>query len=267
MENSNILMLVCAQHGTQDGWQARAQDLAVRAKVKVVLPLRQAAVNQGMGSISGLPMEGQASKKKVHYPFASLPAPAAVPLYGTPVYSGQATASDRRTLPGEAEQVGHLTSPGELENKPQPAKQDAPADLQASIIRYAREASQQALRQPFDTIYAFDWQTYLAALELKLVTGKKLVLQVDPATLATPFPGQQGWMQDIVRQAFEKADVIQVQNEQVAAYITRAYGFAVPKIKLPGKRKSKPVTPFRGLYPKQGPMLRHMAMNHKLQVA
>ncbi|MDQ4138974.1 MAG: hypothetical protein M3142_00470, partial [Bacteroidota bacterium] len=55
--------------------------------------------------------------------------------------------------------------------------------LDAQVIEYARYTSRWASQKQFDIIYAYNYRTFLAGTEIKLVTGKKLILQVDSLSM------------------------------------------------------------------------------------
>lgn len=241
MEELNILMLGWknpkAPSGEPEAWQQVARSLASQVKLHVVLPRYDAPVSLENVTVTGLdtaqlPARGQAQAEL--YPFAPappFPSPA-IPLYGTPVYTGRETAHPGRHLPGEAMPAGTLNQALEAAGSHSTAAAAPPAGLHAQVIAYARQVSRFVQGQHFDGIYALDWQTYLAAMELKLITGKKMVLQVQALSQFTHLPDRLTWMLQLEKQAFGKAEALLLDDDGLADDLRKAYGFAAAKLSV-----------------------------------
>ena len=240
------------QPGLPESWWPAAQDLAARVPVQVVLPHANPRLKHNNMTITGLdtlvlPVSSPAPALPASYPFALSPGPGlGIPLYGTPVYAGPDTGPARRRLPGEAVQAGYLTLPGEVANRtglPAPTPQ---AGLQAQVISFARSAVRFAQTQYYTTIYAFHWQTFLAALELKRITGKRLVVRADRFSQTHSLSDNKVWKQELERQALEKADEILVHNDRIAVEPATTYAMAAQKIIIPGQDKQALTRACRG---------------------
>lgn len=220
--------------GETEAWRPVARALASQVKLQVLLPHNKPPVSLEKVTITdldtvelaGRPM---ASLEPGILPFAPSPfPPAVIPLYGTPVYTGKQTGNPGQRQPGEAVRAGHPNNPGIPKSPPSAP----PASLHAQVIDYARRVCRFAHGKNMDSIYAFHWQTYLAALELKLVTGKNLVLQVHALSQDRHLPDRLGWMLEVEKQIFEKADAILVDDDQLAEALIKEYGFAAAKLSV-----------------------------------
>jgi hypothetical protein len=103
------------------------------------------------------------------------------------------------------------------------------------ILQFARLTHQLNYKKDFDVVFAYDWMTYLAATELKLSSGKKLVLQVNSVSQERGGSDCQGWVYEIEKQTFEKADALIVANSRMAAMLATDYGISPDKINIPGE--------------------------------
>jgi hypothetical protein len=255
MEKLNILMLGWEdpddRDGEQEAWLPRARALAGQVKLNVALPRHHPPVTLNniiitdLGSVD-LPVRSSGAIAPENLPFAPIPFPApTIPLYGTPVYTGRDTGKREQRLPGEALRTGHAQQAAEWENRNKMAVQKPPPSLHAQVIEYARKACRFAHRLNFDGIYAFHWQTYLAALELKLVTRKRIALQVHALSRNRHFPDRLGWMLEVEKQAFEKADALLLDEPWLAEDLNKEYGFAVAKASVTGHHQQAVETLFR----------------------
>ena len=105
------------------------------------------------------------------------------------------------------------------------------ADYNSQVIHYARYASRLSSQKHYDVIYAYDWMTFLAGIELKLVSGKPLVLHMQSLSYERGGPDAKGWVYEVEKQAMEKADFIIAVNDHIAEVIISEYGIAADKIK------------------------------------
>lgn len=230
-----------APGGETEAWQPVARSLGSQVRLQVLLPHNDPPVTLENVTITDLdtvelPGKPMTAIPPESLPFAPIPFPApTIPLYGTPVYTGRETGKQGKRLPGEAVRTGN-------HNPQKMAAPTPPASLHAQVIAYARNASRFAQGQNFDAIYAFHWQTYLAALELKLVTGKQMVLQVHALSQDRHLPDRLAWMLEIEKQAFEKAYAILVDNDQLAAALKKEYGFAAAKLSIADPPEKSPGT-------------------------
>lgn len=104
--------------------------------------------------------------------------------------------------------------------------------LPEKLKQFTQEAVEAALGNAgFDLIYAHDWMTFPAALQLKDMTGKPLVVHVH--SLETDRSGQTGnlaW--EIECEAFQTADLIIAVSEFSATQLRERYGVAAEKIRV-----------------------------------
>jgi len=76
------------------------------------------------------------------------------------------------------------------------------------VIQFSRIAVKLGLTREFDVIHAHDWMTFLPAMELKLKTGKPLVLHVHSTEYDRAGAHSKNWVYDLERRAMELADAI-----------------------------------------------------------
>jgi hypothetical protein len=242
MEKLNLLMLGWqdpnVQVGEQEAWQPMARALADRVKLNVAISHNEPLVtieNTPITDVNNvvLPVRGNAGVSPENFPFAPGNNPAStISLYGAQGYRGMEAGKQRQQLPGEAVRAGCLARISDLDSRDKTEKQTSPVSLHNQIIQYTRQATRFAHHLKFDVIYAYHWQTYLAALELQLITGKKMVLQVHTLSQSRPYPDCRAWMETIEIQAFQKADAILVYKEQLAAGLERDYGLSTAKLSI-----------------------------------
>lgn len=99
----------------------------------------------------------------------------------------------------------------------------APADFNFQVIQYARFATRRALLENFSVIYAADWPTWLAALEIRQQTGRPLVLHVHSLAQERATPADRGWALELERLTLRRADVVLAASEQVADLLRTRY--------------------------------------------
>ena len=114
-------------------------------------------------------------------------------------------------------------------------------DANSAVIQYARYATRLASHKDFDVIYAHDWMTFLAGVELKLVSGKPLVVHVHSLSYDRAGKDSQGWIYELEKQALDKADFIIPVSAYTAKIIQTQYGISADRI--------QPV--YNGIDPKQ----------------
>lgn len=97
------------------------------------------------------------------------------------------------------------------------------ADLNYQVIQYARFATRQALSDHFGVIYATDWPTWLAALEIRQQTGRPLVLHVHSLAQDRNTPADRGWALELERLALRRADIVLAASEAIASRLRTLY--------------------------------------------
>ncbi len=104
-------------------------------------------------------------------------------------------------------------------------------NLFQEVYNYAARARIIAEKEDYDIIHCHDWMTYLAGIEAKKVSGKKLVVHLH----ATEFDRTGGHsvnedVYNIEKEGFEKADRIIAVSNFTKDVITKRYGINPEKI-------------------------------------
>jgi glycogen synthase len=177
--------------------------------------------------------------------------PAEIPLYGapTPTQVQLQEVPQAQPLPGETASVGDFASPPETKTITQEVeelyvfghKDLNLVDYNSQVIHYARYASRLASQKEYEVIYAYDWMTFLAGIELKLVSGKPLVLHMHSLSFERGGPDSKGWVYELEKQALEKADAIIAVSDRIGDIIVADYGIPATRItSLKFKKGKKP---------------------------
>jgi glycogen(starch) synthase len=102
----------------------------------------------------------------------------------------------------------------------------------------------------FDLIHAHDWMTFPAALAIKELTGKPLVLHIHSLNIDRVGPENQGWIFKLEKEALNRADLILPVSHYTGNLIHEHYG--IPKNKIfPVHNGIRPLKTFRS--PKKFP--------------
>ncbi|RAK65102.1 hypothetical protein DLM85_16295 [Hymenobacter edaphi] len=97
------------------------------------------------------------------------------------------------------------------------------AGLNFRIIQYARHAARLAHESTFEVIFAPDWHTWLAGVELRQLTRRPLVLQVTQLATDLATPAERGWVEALERITLPQADRILVPDDAMAARLRQRY--------------------------------------------
>jgi glycogen synthase len=81
-------------------------------------------------------------------------------------------------------------------------------DVIEKVKQYAHYVLQLAENKEFDIIWAHDWMTYLAGVELKKKFNKPLAIHVHATTFDRGGADARGWVYDIEKYGMEQADLI-----------------------------------------------------------
>lgn len=172
-----------------------------------------------------------------------------LPLYGAPTPTQVQTEPhpQQAPLPGETVSVGEFASPSpsktitqEVEELYVFGQKDLNlVDYNSQVIHYARYASRLAGQKEYEVIYAYDWMTFLAGIELKLVSGKPLVLHMHSLSAERGGPDSRAWIYELEKQALEKADAIIAVNERIAGILVADYGIPASRITSMNMQKNK----------------------------
>jgi hypothetical protein len=163
-----------------------------------------------------------------------------IPLYGVATTTLQEAEQVKpAVLPGQTTTVGTFASTEEHNEVIQSVEELnifgqtdlSLVDYNSQVIHFARYASRLASQKVYDVIYAYDWMTFLAGIELKLVSGKPLVLHMHSLSLERGGPDAKGWVYGLEKQALEKSDFIIADSDKIANIIIAEYGILPAKIK------------------------------------
>lgn len=103
-------------------------------------------------------------------------------------------------------------------------------DLIDRVRQYAHYVVQVAKDKEFDVIWAHDWMTYLAGVELKKATGKPLVIHVHATTYDRGGEQARGWVYDIEKYGMLNADAILPVSEYTGKVCVEHFGADPSKI-------------------------------------
>jgi hypothetical protein len=235
----------------KNGCYAVAKALGGQVDLSMILPVAdpdfilQNVTLTGLNNIDLPAIEPSGPKKEIQ-PFAEgQHIRQDIPLYGAPIHPASREVSAWVEQAGQAASAGVLQINQGTRNVSEVMGTQNIFDqgilnqvtLDSQIIQYARWATRLAAHRHFDVIYAYDWRTYLAGSELKLVCEKPLVLQVQSLTQSRNNPDSQGWMYQVELQALQKADCIIAATDDLAATIAEKYHISPAIIKsLEGHR-------------------------------
>ena len=105
--------------------------------------------------------------------------------------------------------------------------------LNFRMIQYARRAAQLVrTRRDFRIIYAPNWPAWLAALEIRNVSGQPLVVYM--ASLAADFaaPAERGWLLGVERMTLRRATLILVPDEDLRRRLRTQYGATIGAVRV-----------------------------------
>ncbi len=103
-------------------------------------------------------------------------------------------------------------------------------DVIQKVILYSKYVLRIVNEREFDIIYAHDWMTFLAGIEVKFRTGKPLALHVHALDYDRGGPDSRGWIYDLEKYAMQHADVIIPVSEYTGDIIAGHYGIDRAKI-------------------------------------
>lgn len=107
---------------------------------------------------------------------------------------------------------------------------DYGANLFEEVFRYARVASQIVQSRSFDVIHAHDWMTFLAGVEAKRLSGKKLIVHVHALECDRAGTQMDSRVCDIEHRGLVEADRIIAVSHRTKEQIIAAYGIHPHKI-------------------------------------
>ena len=105
-------------------------------------------------------------------------------------------------------------------------------DLLSEVFRYSQAAAALALRERFDVIHAHDWMTYPAAVLIKQLTGKPLVVHIHAMEYDRSGPGVNPVISEIERTGMSLADRVVAVSHYTRNLVMREYGISGDKIEV-----------------------------------
>ena len=104
-------------------------------------------------------------------------------------------------------------------------------DLIDRVQQYAHYTVQLAKQKDFDVIWAHDWMTYLAGIEIKKMSGKPLAIHVHATTYDRGGENARGWVYDIEKYGMQEADVIIPVSHYTGDVCKNHFGAQFEKVK------------------------------------
>lgn len=102
--------------------------------------------------------------------------------------------------------------------------------LHQQLTTFSDELILEGEKIEYDVLYAHDWITFKAALELKKRFGKPLLLHVHSLDYDRNFGQSKSWIFDLEQQAMEAAAAIIAVSEYSKQIMTEVYGISSDKI-------------------------------------
>ncbi len=168
-------------------------------------------------------------------PTAKIPAEAAAQTSANPAEAPaappamtQVPAAAHATL---AQGLATLRRPDTTDTTTPPAPFALADDLHYRLIQYARFTVPlvAAQAEPFGLVYAADWPTWLAALELRYRCRCPLVLHLPALAHDPAAPAACGWLLELERYALRRAHTVLVATEGLRQQVLAAYPALLPE--------------------------------------
>ncbi len=100
------------------------------------------------------------------------------------------------------------------------------------IVQFARLAARMASGDAVDVVYAHDWPTFLAGVEIRLEKRVPLVLHVHSTSYDRHGPQPHGWVYELERAAFRAADRIIAVSHYGAEVLRQHYGVDAARLRV-----------------------------------
>lgn len=102
----------------------------------------------------------------------------------------------------------------------------------AEVVQFARLAARLASGEAVDVVYAHDWPTFLAGVEIRLEKRVPLVLHVHSTSYDRHGPRPNGWVFELERAAFRAADRIVAVSSYGAQVLAEQYNVDPKRIRV-----------------------------------
>ncbi|MFD1468908.1 glycosyltransferase [Hymenobacter caeli] len=238
------------------GWQTPTAPYAGRAESPAVAPTPAPPFSLPAPAVAPPPEPEESNFPAVvgANPGAPGPATAPVSLFEEPeeeIGTGEATALAEDNDPVRAAPAAAPAPAGAatasltqglaaLQRPPAgPGAAPAPAfgltdDLHYRVIQYARFATYLSDHDTEDVgaIYAPDWPTWLAALEIAYRRRRPLVLHLGLLAAESAAPAERGWLVELERYALRRAHTVLVTTAALRAQVLRHYGLPPGRVRV-----------------------------------
>ncbi len=119
--------------------------------------------------------------------------------------------------------------------------------LNYEVIQFSRYVARLASHKEFDVVYAHDWMTFLAGMEIKIQRKVPLVIHVHSLSFDRQVGEPLGWIYELEARAMREADLILAVSDRTARMIVKRYGVSAKKVQVvyngSDKITASPVTP------------------------
>jgi glycogen synthase len=105
-------------------------------------------------------------------------------------------------------------------------------NLYQEVQRFAQKSREIAKNEEFDVIHAHDWMTYKAAINVKEMTGKPMVLHIHNTVFDRYGNDGNSYEYQIEKEGFTKADMIFAVSEWTRQKVIHNYGIEPEKVKV-----------------------------------
>ncbi len=152
----------------------------------------------------------------------------AVPAGGTPPEESVESETQEVQVPDTVK-----TTHSSYNGKPQiNVANGAKGTLNFEVIQFARYAARLASHKEIDVVYAHDWMTFLAGMEIKTQRKVPLVVHVHSLSFDRQVGEPLGWVYELESKAMHEADLILAVSDRTARMITKRYGIPAKKVQV-----------------------------------
>jgi glycogen synthase len=105
-------------------------------------------------------------------------------------------------------------------------------NLYKEVERFAEKSRKIAEMEDFDVIHAHDWMTYKAAINVKKMTGKPMVLHIHNTVFDRYGTNGNSYEYEVEKEGFTQADMIFAVSEWTRQKVIHNYGINPEKVKV-----------------------------------
>ena len=209
-----------------------ARALAARTSLTLILPKAApglALENTEVVGLNQLDIKQYREEELIQDYFESIESVFQVPVSMDPYYT---ELQYRNTLRAHRRQAkSTYLTPEAADENPFEVDEDLYGHRVVEKVRlFAKFACQIAEGRDFDVIHAHDWMTFPAALEIKLRTGKPLVLHVHSLDYDRGGPDLKNWIFELEQSLLAQADKVVAVSHYTRSILIEQYGIAPEKV-------------------------------------